>query len=411
MTKRFFAYFSTLFCVFAIACTPTPLTWRNSTPCPSSAASIETWCDDLGTCEYRVTTGHSFRCSAGDSEGCTRALSEASAACQSGGVPDGGVLIPSACDIDVPCVDDGQCTAIAGTSCNTNTRRCQTVLCGTNGVSCSNETHCAHGLTCVNGRCAERTYTYFIASLSIPEPTGAPNPRAFGFNLDRLNSTGECTSLGCVATCVDLVPDYVSATDFHEEGIDNAFATLVPTFDSLSATSLDEVLTRQISSGEFVILLDVTGVDREAEDSEVFIQLYAGSVPAGQTLESRVFDVTPLGSSIRGSITNRQLRFSVPELSLPILVGTDDSMLRIRGTEWRADIAQGQLTNGIIGGAINVLELAQTMAVEYPGLEETFVEVFGSNADLMPSPSDPTQCESISIGMTFLALPAEISGR
>ncbi len=140
-----------------VACSSSaPLTLRGSTQCPPGAGSIDTWCDDLGNCEYRVTTGGVFRCGAGDTAGCSRALTDATTACQTGRIPsdpDAGPPVPSACVSEVPCVDDGQCAAVAGTSCNTITNRCQTVLCGTEGVACSTGNHCATGLTCVGARC------------------------------------------------------------------------------------------------------------------------------------------------------------------------------------------------------------------------------------------------------------------
>ncbi len=138
------------------------LTLRGSTPCPPGSGQVETWCDDAGNCEWRVSNGGVYRCNAGDSAACTQAASDAANACRSGqstadGGPsastDGGTSVPSGCGTDVPCVDDTQCVAVAGTSCNTSTHRCQTVLCGAEGDACSTRDHCTSGLVCAGDVC------------------------------------------------------------------------------------------------------------------------------------------------------------------------------------------------------------------------------------------------------------------
>lgn len=336
-------------------------------------------------------------------------MSEAVAACGGGGIPDGGAPIPSTCVTDVPCVDDAQCAAVAGTSCNTNTSRCQTVLCAADGVSCSSNAHCAGELACTSGRCSIRNYTYFISAWSIPANT---DTHAVGVNLDGLNSTGECGTAGCIPTCTERTPDFLSASDPSEVGVDNAFGTLVPTLGSLfSGETLDDILSRQISSGDFLILLELTGVQSPVDDREVAVQLYTGRIPAGRTISDRLFDATPMGSPMSGSIARGQLRFSSPQLSVPIRAGDLNAALRIRATEWRVNLSSDRFATGVVGGAIDVRELAQTLAMSRPELQETLLDVLGGSADLMPSATDPTRCQSLSIGMSFIAEAAEISER
>lgn len=81
---------------------------------------------------------------------------------QSGSTMSGGdggngadtvVILPSNCTTRIPCVNDTQCVSTPGTSCNTNSNLCQTVLCGEENTSCSRNEHCRNGLNCVSGAC------------------------------------------------------------------------------------------------------------------------------------------------------------------------------------------------------------------------------------------------------------------
>jgi hypothetical protein len=71
------------------AAAPT-LTRRGSAPCLPGSGAVETWCDDVGNCEFRVTTGGVFPCRSVESAECTDAATAAVNACVAGGV-DGGV--------------------------------------------------------------------------------------------------------------------------------------------------------------------------------------------------------------------------------------------------------------------------------------------------------------------------------
>lgn len=57
------------------------------------------------------------------------------------------------CLTTTPCTTDSQCVAIAGTTCNTTSNKCQTVLCGDEGTICSADNHCNTGSVCAAGLC------------------------------------------------------------------------------------------------------------------------------------------------------------------------------------------------------------------------------------------------------------------
>jgi hypothetical protein len=61
----------------------------------------------------------------------------------------------SKCATTTPCASDTQCVSLGGSSCNTRTNLCQTVLCGDEGGACSVDSHCKKGFICnaANGSC------------------------------------------------------------------------------------------------------------------------------------------------------------------------------------------------------------------------------------------------------------------
>lgn len=57
------------------------------------------------------------------------------------------------CTTTTPCASDTQCVSLGGSSCNTLTNKCQTVLCGDTGEACSVDSHCKKGFICSSSSC------------------------------------------------------------------------------------------------------------------------------------------------------------------------------------------------------------------------------------------------------------------
>jgi len=81
------------------------MTSRGSAPCPPGSGSVETWCDDLGSCEFRVTTGGVYPCESLESAACQTAAMDALNACvagggaaDGGGGADGGTVVSDPCE-------------------------------------------------------------------------------------------------------------------------------------------------------------------------------------------------------------------------------------------------------------------------------------------------------------------------
>jgi hypothetical protein len=257
------------------------------------------------------------------------------------------------------------------------------------------------------------TRTYVLSTISIPEVMGSgAAATAAGFNLDGMVSTGTGS------TCVDLTPDYLSLNDPGETGVDNALAGLVPTLEMLiGGEGLDATLQEQITEGTLLIMMQVRDINSFTNDSSIQVQLYLGSVPGGgapgitgSTLTpGQAFTGMPVGTVQTGSIVSGRMRVSTPLLTIGI--NTDSLMLdlNIRSAQVRATIRTDSLSNGAIGGALRVEEIADAAEAIMPGLRATVLSVLGGVADLEPQAADPLTCDSLSTGILFTAVSATLA--
>ncbi len=259
------------------------------------------------------------------------------------------------------------------------------------------------------------THTYVVSSLSLPAMTGTN--AAVGFDLDGVNSTGTCATEPC--TCVENNPDFVSADDPTQTGIDNTLSILVPTLESFltSGGTIDDTLLEQIAEGALLIMIEVSKVNSYQNDDDVVVQFHLGAVPEGSTIQvegsmiaaDQVFDATPVGSPITGSIVGGRLRFSAPEVTIPIKAGGFALDLHLRSARLEANITPTRLVGGVLGGSVNVSEVADAVEEAMPGLGDTVLSVLGESADMSPSATDMEMCTALSAGMRFGAISAEIS--
>lgn len=256
------------------------------------------------------------------------------------------------------------------------------------------------------------TRVYVVSVVSVPAAETGPNPRAAGFNLDGLDSTGEGTS------CVDSNPDYLSLTDPSETGVDNALAGLVPLLEAGAGIDLDETLATQIAEGSLLLLLQVSDIDSFSNDASVSLRLYLGEVPDGSELElsgatlapGQTFDGTALGSAVTGSITGGRLRAQAPVLTIAINTGDLMFDLPISDAVIGASITPTALANGAIGGALTLADLRAIVEQVSPGNVDMVDALLPDFADIQPSADDEEVCEALSVGLLFSAVEAQLSG-
>ncbi|MDX2089606.1 MAG: hypothetical protein SFX73_17255 [Kofleriaceae bacterium] len=255
-----------------------------------------------------------------------------------------------------------------------------------------------------------------MSDLSIPTNTGT---MGVGFNLDGQVDDGTGT------TCAELTPDLTS-TITSATGVDNAFAALVPQLERtlLMGRMIGALVGEQITAGSFILLMEVSDINSYTSDSAVQVRLILGRVPGcvsgmpatcmpmvsgatiapGQTFEQ----VMVLGSAVSGSIAGGRMTVSTPSLPLALSIGSSSLTLTIRNASIGAAISASALTNGEIGGSLQIEELAVSAESLMAGAGATVRTVVGAVADLEPTTADPATCASIGIGATFNAVDAEL---
>lgn len=267
-----------------------------------------------------------------------------------------------------------------------------------------------------------RTYTYAIASWTIPEASVAGT--AAGFNVDSLDS-GE-GSAEADANCEEYYSDFRSLRDPGHEGIDNALEGLVPTIEALldpascpsgsAAGCLDDLLAEAIADGSFLVLVEITGVDSFTYDEAVTVTLYEGIVSgggapmvdgSGQLAPGQTFDT---GATLVGptpaDIFDGRLRVRFPgRLTLPMTASLL-LPLQLDSPEVRATASPTTLDLGVVGATTEVDTFVAQAALVMPGIEETVRSVLENVADVDPSVADPYICERLSSGYFFEAVSA-----
>lgn len=290
---------------------------------------------------------------------------------------------------------------------------------------------------------AAMTYTYVVRAIQLPE---ADDGMAAGFNLDDLDS-GEGSGADD-ANCEELNEDFRSSTDPDHVGVDNALQGLVSIIEGfLSADDcpggqvagcIDALLQEQVNEGSVLLLMEVTDVNNLEYDSDIQLQLFLGSLPAGSgtacttdadctTSGERCIDDAcenapvlegellaagqtfqtemELGAPVDGDIFEGRVRARANLITIMIDAGDIMLPLMISNPEVRFDIAADGLANGAIGGFVQNADIIAAAREIAPDQEETIAEVVEMFADVNPG-TDPLFCTALSVGIQFDATTA-----
>jgi len=262
--------------------------------------------------------------------------------------------------------------------------------------------------------CGECFYAANEVGVGREDPVGT----APGFNLDGIVSDGTDAE-GCEQI------DFTSPGG--TPGIDNQLATLAPTLESALGLDLETTIEEALADATILILMEITDMDNTA-DTDVGLNLYIGNLTADDTCTTgciaagKTFDID--NDSVDGSgnaIVSVNAAATPTSGGAAVGGGPVDLMLSIPFDETTTidlNIRQGQVTfdvtnstegtlsNGLIGGSLNIEELITTvMAVagdEVPAdLVRTTLE---SVADL--EPDGEGICQNLSVAITFGAVHA-----
>ena len=283
---------------------------------------------------------------------------------------------------------------------------------GTDGGGTDATTDSGGGGTPLPGECADGECIFVVNELAIPDVTvmgGVETTQ--GFNIDGRVSD-DTDAQGC------FQPDFTSPDG--REGIDNQLATLKPTLAGFIG-DLDMTISDALADGSVILLMELTGAE-STDDSDVGLNLYLGEVPGGgapmladgKIAAGQTFDINPASVDSSGnplvSVPASTVggRVTAGPLDLPLTLAVDASTsitLNIRNASVQATVGDGTLTDGIIGGELNIDELVAIATGLGGGVDEgTIRTVLEPIADL--NPNGDMVCQSVSVGLTFAGVDA-----
>jgi len=266
---------------------------------------------------------------------------------------------------------------------------------------------------CKSDSCDTMFYVTSMLDVGRASATGDPDIVP-GFNID-----GAVTAEGGDPTVCTNKKDFTSPAPDNEPGVDNQFGEII---NSLSATGSFDItgsIEDAIADGSVVLLMQVEDIDDLVNDGNVTLSIFLGNLPVGvdmPTLGSdgklqpgQTFDVDdnsllPSGEpqvKVQGAIVNGRLRATTTAISLAISLSGENLTLNILDAEVRATMAAGAMSDGIIGGALDIQEtVAAIDALMIDGISGGLVEgVLMGAADL--EPDNDGFCQSVSLGLTF----------
>lgn len=242
--------------------------------------------------------------------------------------------------------------------------------------------------------CGTSAIGFALLGIDVPEAEISTAP---GFNLDGLSSTGAGTS------CVDLAADYISPSG--EMGVDNAYASLVPTFGALLADScppgtpaadcVGTLLRQAQERGDFQLGIVIERLETLPNDSDVGVSLWRGR----GRLDVATYELIASGA---GTVVSGSLRVTFPGATpewapADALTGAPSTRTTLAGQLTCAGLARST-----IGGAWALDDIANNAEAMEPGLGDSVRSALAGSTDLDPqaAPNDDV-CDSLSWARTF----------
>jgi hypothetical protein len=306
-----------------------------------------------------------------------------------------GAVLAAACWALVGCGSDGDADPGGGV---------QGVMCPSLPASCPS---------------SGETRYYLLNTLDFGKVDPTDSTVAPGFNLD-----GHVTEAGDTTGCGRQ--DFVSPEG--EPGIDNQIAMLATELEALLGGSLQ----RRVDQGRVLLLLEVSDVDDFHSDACVTLGLMVGALPDGMTEEDLLRDAdghlapgqeipadpTSLDATgqpltrVPACIREGTLHAGPVPVRLKIEVGLDNPIdLQLHQTLLRAGITPETISDGVLGGALNLQELAEAAEAVEDGIGTTVCSILPFFADLGEEGGTcldtASTCASISTTLVFGGVPAE----
>lgn len=222
-----------------------------------------------------------------------------------------------------------------------------------------------------------------------------------GYNLDG-EVTDEGDSWGCG------IGDYTDAEG--NEGIDNAFARLIPAMEATEAVAVEGLIQDAIDSGELLLMFELHDLDDRTDDDCVGFTLQEGAGEPllgtdGAILPDQTFsrDAESFSASASDVVLSGGRMDAGPlDVLLPATVLGVDVLFSIHDARIRIEPQEDGTFTGFLGGGTPIDYIIQIAQKE--NVDETLASLLES---LLTSTADlGEQCEDISLTIEFEAVPA-----
>ena len=259
------------------------------------------------------------------------------------------------------------------------------------------------------------TYFYVLSFMDLAAPAEGGDPMvADGFDLD-----GRVSDSTDVASC--RKEDYTSPPPASTPGIDNQLAPLLAGAEETFHIRAN--LEANVQSGSILVLLEVRGVDDLVNDTRVEVDAYVGLLPAGVAapmLDSggritggQTFDVDAMSAAadmtalitLRGAIEGGRLSAGPGDFSMSLPLEDTRVTFEAKSAHIAFDIDATSLSDGVVGGALDVEETVTAMEGVMGFDAATARLLLEANADL-DRDDTAMECRSISIALAFEGVDA-----
>jgi len=202
---------------------------------------------------------------------------------------------------------------------------------------------------------------------------------SIGFDLD-----GRVSDRSDADSCYQA--DFVSPDG--AEGIDNAFAMVLPLIERVGGTALEGLVQSAINEGDLLVALELDGIDSLTADDEVTITLmravaqpFVGTDGLIEPWQTYDLDVEAPWSKVTGRISNGILSADALEFQLPIYVFDFEFLVTVTGGRINIGLGPDGPEWAVLGGQIlmeNLLDIANNIegGQNIPGTLDTVGRTF-----------------------------------
>jgi hypothetical protein len=226
-----------------------------------------------------------------------------------------------------------------------------------------------------------------------------------GFDLDDdVSSMGGSTGCGR--------PDHVDPEGV--EGIDNAFARIVPLLDQTEAVAVEGIVLDHIQSGELLLIIELEDLDDPLDDACVDVTLGRGKGAVLQSADAELmphqtFERDPdLPSSqvLEAGLFDGRVDAAPVQFAMPITIFAAELNLQLRDGALRVELADDGTMSGFVAGGIDIYSILDIVNNNAVGdeVKDLLDGMLRASADMDPD-GDGT-CDHISATLEFDATPA-----